>query len=122
MKRHRQIMVVDDDQRMLYLLQRILQEEGYDVILAADGVSAMALLEDAKPDLVLLDIRMPGPDGYQVLETLRRQSNVPIIMVTAMHEVASVQRALTLGADDYVRKPFQPLELVARVRAKMRHI
>ncbi|MFC1933718.1 response regulator transcription factor [Chloroflexota bacterium] len=122
MKRHRQIMVVDDDQRMLYLLQRILQEEGYDVTLAADGVSAMALLEDVKPDLVLLDIRMPGPDGYQVLETLRRHSNVPIIMVTAMHEVASVQRALTLGADDYVRKPFQPLELVARVRAKMRHI
>jgi len=114
------IMVVDDDQAMLRLLECILEQEGYGVTLAADGASALALLEESKPNLVILDILMPGPDGYQVLESIRRRSDVPVIMVTAVWEVTSSLKALGLGADDYVKKPFYPEELVARIQANLK--
>jgi len=94
--------------------------EGYDVITASDGSSALELLEEYKPELVILDIMMPGLDGFQVLDLIRKRSNVPVIMVTARGEVTSLRDALVLGADDYVRKPFSVRELVARVRAKLR--
>ena len=120
MKKRPNIMVVDDDLEMLRLLERTLELEGYGVTLAADGSSALALLRDCEPDLVILDIIMPGPDGFQVLDLIRQRSNIPVIMLTARCEVTSLDKALALGADDYVRKPFRPLELVARVQAKLR--
>ena len=120
MKKRPHIMVVDDDREMLRMLERTLELEGYDVTVAADGSSALALLDDCKPDLVILDIMMPSPDGYQVLDSMRQRSDAPVIMLTARREVASLDKALALGADDYVRKPFGKGELLARIRAKLR--
>ena len=120
MKKHQSIMVIDDDPEMLQLLRRTFELEGYDVVLAADGASGMMLLRDRKPDLLILDIMMPGPDGYMVLERIRQSYDIPVIMLTAKREATSLEKALALGADDYVKKPFRPLELVARVRAKLR--
>ena len=120
MKKHQSIMVIDDDPLMLQLLKRTFEMEGYDAILAADGASAMMLMRDCKPDLIILDIMMPGPDGYMVLEHIRQSYDIPVIMLTAKREATSLEKALALGADDYVKKPFRPLELVARVRAKLR--
>ena len=120
MNKRPHVMVVDDDLEMLRLLERTLELEGYGVTLAADGSSALALLRDCEPDLVILDIIMPGPDGFQVLDLIRQRSNIPVIMLTAKCEVTSLDKALALGADDYVRKPFRPLELVARVQGKLR--
>ena len=120
MKKHPNIMVVDDDLEMLRLVKRTLELEGHDVTVAADGSSALMLFRDREPDLVILDIMMPGPDGFQVLELIRQRSNIPVLMLTARCEVTSLDKALALGADDYVRKPFRPLELVARVQAKLR--
>jgi len=120
MKNCPSIMVVDDDQEMLRILKRTLELEGYDVAIAADGSSALALLEEWKPDLVILDIIMPGMDGFQVLDLIRQRSSIPVIMLTARREVTTLHDALALGADDYVRKPFATRELVARVRAKLR--
>lgn len=120
MKKHQSIMVIDDDPEMLQLLRRTFEMEGYDVVLAADGVSGMALLRDRKPDLLILDIMMPGPDGYIVLERIRQSYDIPVIMLTAKRDATSLEKALALGADDYVKKPFRPLELMARIRAKLR--
>lgn len=120
MKKHQSIMVIDDDPLMLQLLKRTFEMEGYDAILAADGASAMMLMRDCKPDLIILDIMMPGPDGYMVLENIRQNYDIPVIMVTGKRDVTSLQKALALGADDYVKKPFFPKELVARIRAKLR--
>jgi len=116
------ILVIEDNQDMLQLLKRILEPEGYRVILGVDGACGMTLLREAKPDLVLLDIMMPGPDGLVTLSSIREYSNVPVIMVTAKRETETLQRAIDLGADDYVKKPFRPDELLARIRAKLRRI
>ena len=107
---------------MLRLLERILVEEGYIVRLARDGVYGISILREEEPDLVLLDIMMPGPDGFTVLERIRRHSNVPVIMITGKRDIASIQRAVDLGVDDYVKKPFLPAELVARIHSKLRRI
>ena len=120
MKKHPCIMAVDDEQTILRLLTRTLEPEGYGVIPADNGISALVLLQQRKPDLVILDIMMPGLDGFQVLDFIRKCSNVPVIMLTAREEVATVRDALALGADDYVRKPFRTQELLARIRAKLR--
>jgi len=114
------ILVVDDDIEILEMLRRTLELEGFDVATAADGRSALTILEDSGPDLVILDIIMPEIDGFQVLEITRQRSNVPVIMLTGKCEVDSLRDALALGADDYVKKPFRPRELLARVRAKLR--
>jgi DNA-binding response OmpR family regulator len=114
------ILVIDDDPHMLKLMEITLKREGYDVVLAIDGVVGISLLKETKPDLILLDIMMPKPDGFEVLERIRRESNVPVIMLTAIQEVDSVIKSLGLGADDYVRKPFRPAELIARVRTKLK--
>lgn len=116
------ILAIDDDPNVLKLLESTLRPEGYQVIVAADGAYGMALLNEEKPDLVLLDIGMPGPDGYMVLERIRACSAVPVIMLSGDLDTASVQKCLNLGADDYVRKPFSPRELVARIRVKLRNI
>lgn len=120
MKSRQSVMMIDDEPEMLQLLARTFEMEGYETILAADGVSAMALLRDCKPDLIILDIMMPEPDGYIVLKRIRQSYDIPVIMLTVKREATSLEKALALGADDYVKKPFRPLELVARVRAKLR--
>jgi len=113
-------MVVDDEQTILGLLDHTLKPAGYDVVLASDGSSALKLLERHSPDLVILDIMMPGLNGFQVLRLMRQRSNVPVMMLTARREVETLRDALNLGADDYVRKPFGTQELLARIRAKLR--
>lgn len=113
-------MVVDDEQTILRLLDYTLKPAGYDVVLASDGSSALKLLKQHSPDLVILDIMMPGLNGFQVLRLMRQRSSVPVMMLTARREAETVRDALNLGADDYVRKPFQTLELLARIRAKLR--
>ncbi len=120
MKKRPYIMVVDDEQAILRLLNRTLEPEGYGVVAANNGETALDLLEKHKPDLIILDVMMPGLDGFQVLDRIRQRSNVPVIMLTARREVTTVRDALALGADDYVRKPFHTRELLARIRAKLR--
>lgn len=120
-KNHRQrIMVVDDDREMQKLLNRALNMEGYDTIVIADGAEALAMLGETSPDLIILDDAMPGLNGYQTLDLIREHSNVPVIMLSNGHKVESLQRALFLGADDYISKPFSIRALVARIRAKLR--
>ena len=120
MKKGPTIMVVDDDAVIVKMLERILRLEGYDVITAGDGKAALLLLEKAKPDLVILDIMMPGLDGIQVLQIMRQHSDVPVIMLTAKCEDFSVLQTLQLGADDYVKKPFRTPVLLARIQSKLR--
>ncbi|MEE8318875.1 MAG: response regulator transcription factor [Dehalococcoidales bacterium] len=115
------ILAIDDDPNVLKLLESTLRPEGYQVIVAADGAYGMTLLNEEKPDLVLLDIGMPGPDGYMVLERIRACSAVPVIILSGALDADSVQKCLDLGADDYVRKPFSPRELVARIQVKLRN-
>ena len=121
MNKKAHILVVDDNEEfVLQLVRRILEPEGYSVTAATNGNSALTVIDELRPDLVLLDIRMPEINGYQVLKRIREKSDVPVIMLTAILEVTSVQQSLGLGADDYIRKPFKPQELVARVQAKLR--
>jgi len=120
MDSHQRIMVIDDDQEMLKLLNRTLELEGFDTVVVADGDSALTLLEKIDPDLVILDIMMPGLDGFQTLDLIREHSNVPVIMLTGRNELESLQRAMFLGADDYISKPFGTKSLIARILAKLR--
>lgn len=117
MKRNRSVLVAGDDQETLRRLKCILTREGYSIAITTDGKSAVALLEECEPDLIILDI---NPDSFQVLNLIRQCSNVPLIMLTASYEVTTLCRALVLGADDCVRKPFYTGEFLARVRAKLR--
>ncbi|MBI4283710.1 MAG: response regulator [Chloroflexi bacterium] len=114
------ILVVDDEEHVRHLLQRILEEAGYGVVMAATGDEALDKLPQTNVSLVLLDIRMPGRDGFQTLNVIREQSDIPVIMLTGIEEAASVRNALTLGADDYIKKPFGARELLARIEAKLR--
>ena len=114
------IMAVDDEQTILRLLKRTLELEGYGVIVADNGRSALNLLEEHGPDLVILDIMMPGLDGFQVLHLIRQRSNVPVIMLSGNREQATKIDTLVLGADDYIGKPFHAGELLARIKAKLR--
>lgn len=116
------VLVVDDDIYLLRMVQRILQMGGYRVLTASGGESAINTFAEASPDLVLLDIMMPGMDGYTVCRRLREFSAVPIIMVTARDSEEEKVRGLDDGADDYVVKPFSAGELAARVRANLRRI
>ena len=120
MKGKARILVVDDDPQILDMLKCILEDEGYVVNTVANGNSAMAALTEQKPDLVLLDISLPDLNGYQVLSLIRERSEVPVIMLTGILEVTSVRQSVNLGADDYVRKPFRPRELLARIKSKLR--
>ncbi len=120
MKKHPHIMVVDDEQVILCLLSRTLKPEGYGVIVTDNGRSALELLEEHRPDLIILDIMMPGLNGFQVLALIRQRCSVPVIMLTAKREASTARNALNLGADDYIRKPFYKGELLARIRTKLR--
>jgi len=114
------ILVVDDDLQILPLLQRGLAYEGFEVYTAVDGESGLVAAKQHQPHLVLLDIAMPGLDGFEMCRRLRLQEDIAIIMLTARDEVTDKVSALNLGADDYVPKPFAFDELVARVRAVLR--
>ncbi len=114
------ILAVDDDVQVLHLVRRTLETEGYRVITADSGEAAVAAFEQQLPDLVVLDIMMPGNDGYAVCQRIRSFSHVPIIMLTAMGSDEEKVRGLDAGADDYVTKPFSVEVLLARVRAVLR--
>lgn len=114
------ILVVDDDARMLRMVQQILELERYRVLTAVNGESALAVFDEEPPALVLLDIMMPGMDGFTVCRRIREFSQVPIIMVSAKHNDTEKVEGLDAGADDYVTKPFSSPELAARVRAALR--
>ena len=114
------ILVVDDEPRIRDLVGTYLRNEGFTVDEAADGEDALASLRDARPDLVVLDLRLPGIDGFDVLREIRKTSSTYVIVLTARAEEVDKLVGLELGADDYVTKPFSPRELVARVRAVLR--
>ena len=114
------VLVVDDDPIITDVLSRYLTRAGYDVLLAHDGLSALDLVARAEPELVVLDVMLPAPDGFEVSRRLRATSTVPIIMLTALGAENDRLAGLELGADDYVVKPFSPRELVLRVEAVLR--
>jgi two-component system, OmpR family, response regulator ResD len=111
------VLVVDDDPIITDVLSRYLTRAGYDVLLAHDGLSALELVARAEPELVVLDVMLPAPDGFEVSRRLRATSTVPIIMLTALGAENDRLAGLELGADDYVVKPFSPRELVHRIEA-----
>ena len=114
------ILVVDDDASIVETVRAYLREAGYEVFTARDGNSALSEYRRQKPDLLVLDVMMPEMDGFEVVRTLRRDSAVPVILVTARVEESDRLVGLELGADDYMTKPFSPRELVARVKAVLR--
>ena len=114
------ILVVDDDTALAEMIGIVLRSEGFDPVFCADGAQAVEAFRRASPDLVLLDLMLPGVDGIEVAERIRSFSGTPIIMLTAKSDTADVVRGLESGADDYMVKPFNPKELVARVRARLR--
>ena len=116
------ILVVDDEEHMQRLLQRILERADYRVITVSDGYEAVEKVQSGGIDLVLLDIKMPGMNGFQTLKKIREDSEVPVIMVTGIGKVESVDTSVNLGADDYIKKPFRSNELVARIEAKLRRV
>jgi two-component system response regulator MtrA len=114
------ILVVDDDTALAEMIGIVLRAEGFDPVFCADGGEALAAFRDAKPDLVLLDLMLPGMDGIEVCGLIRAESGTPIIMLTARTDTSDVVKGLESGADDYVVKPFNPKELVARIRTRLR--
>lgn len=114
------ILVVDDEPRYLRLLEANLVPEGYEVITAADGAEALEVFSSRPTDLILLDVMLPGMDGFAVCQRIRQFSSVPIIMLTAKGEERDRVRGLDVGADDYLVKPFSVMEMLARVRAVLR--
>jgi two-component system response regulator MtrA len=114
------VLVVDDDQALAEMLGIVLRGEGFEPFFVEDGDKAMAAFREYKPDLVLLDIMLPGTDGIEVCRQIRAESGVPIVMLTARADTLDVVVGLESGADDYVMKPFKSKELVARVRARLR--
>ena len=114
------VLIVDDDVNILEVLRMYLGNSGYDIKSCSDGKEVQEVFPDYKPNLVILDIMMPVLDGTEILKWIRRDSSVPIIMLTAKGELFDKCLALELGADDYVVKPFEPKELLARIKAVMR--
>lgn len=116
------ILVVDDEQPILEMVGAYLEKEGYEVLRARDGPSGLKAARAFMPDLVILDVMLPGMDGIEVLTRLRRESDVYVIMLTAKSEETDKIVGLSVGADDYMTKPFSPRELVARVKAALRRL
>ena len=114
------ILIVDDDQNICELLRLYIEKEGFATVIANDGKQALELFESENPVLIMLDIMLPGLDGWQVCREIRKKSQVPIIMLTAKGEVFDKVLGLELGADDYVVKPFEAKEVVARIKAVLR--
>ncbi|MCB9010112.1 MAG: response regulator transcription factor [Ardenticatenaceae bacterium] len=116
------ILVVDDEPKIVKLARDYLERSGYAVLTAGDGRTALSMARSEKPDMIVLDLSLPELDGLDVCRTLRRESDVPIIMLTARIDETDRLIGLELGADDYITKPFSPRELVARVRAVLRRV
>ena len=114
------ILIADDEKEIRDLLRLYLENEDYRIVEAADGMETMAVIKDKNPDLCLLDIMMPGKDGLSVLKEIRKESNIPVIIISARTADAERILGLDLGADDYIPKPFNPLEVVARVKSNLR--
>ena len=114
------ILVVDDDTALAEMIGIVLSAEGYEAEYCADGAEAIDMFHRVRPDLVLLDVMLPGMDGIEICERLRRETGTPIIMLTAKTDSTDVVRGLEAGADDYIVKPFNPKELVARIKTRLR--
>jgi two-component system response regulator MtrA len=119
-KARARILVVDDDAALAEMLQIVLRQEGFDTVRCATGDAALHEFRNSRPDLVLLDLMLPGRDGVQVCRDIRTESGVPIIMLTARSDTSDVVAGLEAGADDYVPKPFKAKELIARIRTRLR--
>jgi len=116
------VLVVDDDPGIVKVVRAYLEQDGFRVLVAHDGKKAMQIARNERPDLVILDLMLPEMDGWDVCRALRKESDVPVIMLTARVEESDKLVGLELGADDYVTKPFSPRELVARVRSVLRRV
>ncbi len=116
----RRVLVIEDDPKAADIVRLYLERDGHDVMISHDGAQGLELARDMAPDLVVLDLLLPGLSGLEVCRSLREESDVPIIMLTALGTEGDKLRCLDLGADDYVTKPFSPRELAARVRAVLR--
>ena len=116
------VLIVDDDPHIVELLTLYFEKEGYVVRASGDGIDALERFAEEEPDVVILDLMLPGKDGYDVCREIRRRSNVPILMLTARGETLDKVVGLELGADDYIQKPFEPKELLARVKAVLRRV
>lgn len=114
------ILIADDEPEIRDLLRLYLENEKYEVVEAVNGIDVLRLMDDEKPDLIMLDIMMPQMDGYQVLKHIREDNNVPVIIISAKDEDSEKILGLNLGADDYIAKPFNPLEVIARVNSALR--
>ncbi|MCH5249139.1 MAG: response regulator transcription factor [Lachnospiraceae bacterium] len=114
------VLIADDEPEIRDILRLYLEKDGYDIIEAADGIEAMTAIKDETIDLIILDIMMPGIDGYRVLRNIRENNNIPVIILSAQSEDSDKILGLDLGADDYITKPFKPLEAVARVNSNIR--
>ncbi len=114
------VLVVDDDTALAEMIGIVLRSEGFEPVFCADGDEALEAFRSSQPDLVLLDLMLPGRDGTEVCRLIRAESGVPIVMLTAKADTVDVVLGLESGADDYISKPFKPKELIARVRARMR--
>jgi len=115
------ILVVDDDTALAEMIGIVLRAEGFEPVFCEDGDSALDVFHAQQPDLVLLDLMLPGKDGIEVCRLIRAESGVPIVMLTAKSDTVDIVLGLESGADDYIAKPFKPKELSARVRARLRH-
>ena len=116
------ILVVDDDTALAEMIGIVLRTEGFEPVFCADGALAVDQWREQRPDLVLLDLMLPGMDGIEVCARIREESGVPIIMLTARSDTADVVHGLEVGADDYIVKPFNPKELIARIRTRLRPV
>jgi two-component system, OmpR family, response regulator MtrA len=114
------VLVVDDDAALAEMLTIVLRQEGFDSRVSATGTRALSDFREYRPDVVLLDLMLPGKDGIDVCKEIRAESGVPIVMLTAKSDTVDVVVGLESGADDYVVKPFKPKELIARIRARVR--
>jgi two-component system, OmpR family, response regulator MtrA len=114
------VLVVDDDTALAEMIGIVLRSEGFEPSFCGDGAQAVAAFHSSRPDLVLLDLMLPGMDGIEICSRIREESGVPIIMLTAKSDTTDVVKGLESGADDYIVKPFNPKELVARIRTRLR--
>lgn len=116
----KKVLIVDDEKNICELIRLYVEKEGYKTVFAYDGEQAISVFEAEKPDIILLDVMMPKKDGWQVCREIRAKSDVPVIMLTAKGETIDKVLGLEFGADDYIVKPFEPKELVARIKAVLR--
>ncbi len=121
MKDQQTILIADDEPQMVGVIAYALQTAGFQVIMTYDGLQALQKVEELSPDLVILDVTMPGIDGFEVCRRVRSETTIPVLLLTVRDEQEDVIKGLELGADDYMTKPFSTRELVLRVQAILRH-